>query len=665
MNSLLIVALRLSLSGSFFILFLCCLKPIIRHRLTKSWQYYIWLVVIIRLLIPFSLGVDIWGHSNALPQQETTSEHLSYTLNAYRADENPTPAQSYLTQVVYAWLIWIMVALILLVRKITIYQNFTRYIKAGRTEVSDMRQLEQLGKFAEQLKINQTVELYTNSLISSPLLIGFFKPCIILPTSELSDTDFGNTILHELIHYKRLDMFYKWLVQLTICLHWFNPLVHLMSREISHDCELSCDEVALRTLNPSKHKAYGVTLLNVLTVRKYNQQIASLSLNEGKELMKERLDSILNFKKSSWLTRSAMLLLTVVFLCGFAITGVAAADGEKSIGQPYIYSQTGYYQDGYVFEMGWNLNENSYNTYPNKTTITLTDASKITVSFEVSLKKSIAQPEVLNALTVLLDRLKSQTVNTRIPLEKPLVVSVQYVGDKDVIKLAEEYYNEGKNTNFSAIFIALNNEVKSFYLDKIFKDGKLALFAGLVKDFSAEAIRKYAEKAYNEDKLTFFSVIVPYMTDSELQAWAVKCARDKRVAYWGALLKEPSFTSQSETTFRFYMVRDTKNIDFFVPKLQGNETVLIGGMFMNKGETIKYNINGEGNHGFAISCTQSSSSPSDKTSLYVAGSKRYKDNSRILDEFKVTTYDNQYFFYVTNKSDIPLQNISGTITVYK
>ncbi len=365
MNDFLITAQWLSLSGSIFILILYLCKPIVRHKLSKGWQYYIWLIVIARLLLPFSLEVNIWSSflgnlenriATQTPQQEMDIEGLpdsdSITTN-YNNDNllppkesNDYTTNSIVTEVqmksleqqigdvcsvllIYAWLIWIIVALILFVRKITIYQSFICYIKAGRVEVSDIEHLELLGKLSEQLKIKRTVGLYTDSLISSPILIGFLNPCIILPTAELSEEDFKNTILHELMHYKRLDMLYKWLVQLTICLHWFNPLVYLMGREINRACELSCDEASIRTLNPKEQKAYGDTLLNVLAIGKYNQQIASLSLNEGRELMKERLDSIMNFKKKSVFVRCVSLMLTLVFMCGFAVTGAYAAGNDN------------------------------------------------------------------------------------------------------------------------------------------------------------------------------------------------------------------------------------------------------------------------------------------------------------------------------------------------
>jgi len=136
----------------------------------------------------------------------------------------------------HVWLVWLVVALGLLIRKITVYQGFIRYIHAGLTPVSDIELLDRLSIVAEQAGIKKPIELCINPLVSSPLLTGFFHPCIVLPNADISEKDFQYIVLHELTHYKRRDMFYKWLVQITVCLHWFKPLVYLMSREITKAC---------------------------------------------------------------------------------------------------------------------------------------------------------------------------------------------------------------------------------------------------------------------------------------------------------------------------------------------------------------------------------------------------------------------------------------------
>lgn len=207
----------------------------------------------------------------------------------------------------HVWLIWLAAALGLLIRKITIYQSFVRYLNAGLTLVSDMELLDRLSMAAGQMGIRKPIELCVNPLISSPLLIGFFHPCIVLPDTEIPEKDFYYIIMHELTHYKRRDMFYKWLVQITVCLHWFNPLVHFMSREIIRACEFACDEAVLLKMGCGSRQDYGQTLLDAMAaVGKYRENPGAVTLGEDKQLLKERLGAIMNFKKKS----RAMWLLT-------------------------------------------------------------------------------------------------------------------------------------------------------------------------------------------------------------------------------------------------------------------------------------------------------------------------------------------------------------------
>ena len=61
MERLFITVLSLSLSGSLLMLPLLLCRPLYRERLSKRWQYYIWLVVAVRLLLPFAPGAGPVG----------------------------------------------------------------------------------------------------------------------------------------------------------------------------------------------------------------------------------------------------------------------------------------------------------------------------------------------------------------------------------------------------------------------------------------------------------------------------------------------------------------------------------------------------------------------------------------------------------------------------
>ena len=291
MNEVLKTFLSMSASGGLLILVLLLGERLLKDKISRQWQYYIWIVVVLRLLLPFGSEVSLMGKAyqavdQAISQAALLPPQLQFPLNApggnltsavgveqrNKTVSSPSDdaAAARLVQDIgtmlinYIWLVWLVVALGLLIRKITIYQDFIRYIKAGLTPVSDIGRLDQLSIVAEQSGIKKPMELCVNPLVSSPLLIGFFHPCIVLPGADIPEKDLRYIILHELAHYKRRDMFYKWLVQVTVCLHWFNPLVHLMSREITKACEFSCDEAVLAKMESGSVQDYGKTLLDAM-----------------------------------------------------------------------------------------------------------------------------------------------------------------------------------------------------------------------------------------------------------------------------------------------------------------------------------------------------------------------------------------------------------------
>ena len=315
MNVALKIFLSMSFSGGLLILALLLGKRFLKDKISRQWQYYIWLIVLLRLLLPFGPEVSLMGkayqavdqaisQAAPLPLQQQPSQNApggnfipavgteqhNELVNS-PADDITTvhPFQNIGAMLInYIWLVCLVVALGFLIRKITIYQGFMRYINAGLTPISDIERLDELSIVAEQLGIKKPIELCVNPLVSSPLLIGFFHPCIVLPSADISEKDFRCIVLHELTHYKRCDMFYKWLVQITVCLHWFNPLVHLMSREIIKACEFSCDEAVLAKMGYDNAQDYGKTLLDAMAaVGKYKESLGAVTLSENKQLLRE------------------------------------------------------------------------------------------------------------------------------------------------------------------------------------------------------------------------------------------------------------------------------------------------------------------------------------------------------------------------------------------
>ena len=120
------------------------------------------------------------------------------------------------------------------------------------------------------------------------------------------------------------------LVQFTICLHWFNPCVYLLEREVSRMCELSCDEAVTKDLGAAGKRAYGDMLLRAVASAGGFQRIpASITLHRGKKLMKERLGALMkerkNTKGTAVISALAALLLTAGAVAAGAYRMPAAA----------------------------------------------------------------------------------------------------------------------------------------------------------------------------------------------------------------------------------------------------------------------------------------------------------------------------------------------------
>ena len=341
MNEFIKILLSLSVSGALLLLLILGLKPLYKNKFSKRWQYYIWIVVALRFLLPFTPDTTIIGSlfekfdTAAITNEIPTIPNVPVPADTGNSKAEPIQTNREITtaamrepvdKYVCLFFIWSALALVLFVRKVTVYQGFIQYIKAGNKELSDIKILNLLSDCEEKLNIKTRVELSCNPLIASPMLIGFFRPRIILPVGEWEDKELSYIFVHELIHYKQRDMFYKWLIQIVVCVHWFNPFVYLLEKEVNKSCELSCDEKVISILNEKAKREYGDTLISFLKSNNlYKSSLASVTLTEGAEQLKERLGAIMKFRKKSKVITAITAIFTVIVCVCFFVTGAYAA----------------------------------------------------------------------------------------------------------------------------------------------------------------------------------------------------------------------------------------------------------------------------------------------------------------------------------------------------
>lgn len=588
--------LSISLSGAILICFILLLKPFYQSRISKRWQYYIWLLVILRLLIPvttdfgidrFSVSEEMGEGMDPITDEEQISgdnippAHTSRQTNGFLTGMDSvflthTGAFSLGAYLIFAW---ITAALILILHKVWVYYGFIRYLKAGNQEVSDLAVLNLLGERKEELKIKRKIELYCNSNISSPIMTGFLHPAIIIPEENIETIKMSYILRHELVHYKQGDLLYKWLAQITICLHWFNPFVYLIGKEVNQTCELACDEVIIKSLDESEKRTYGDTLLSFLKSKgSYGRSLASVTLSEGARQMKERLGAIMDYQKKSKRIKAVTCMLTLG-ICIFGVTISAwatpvkareaeqeeekgaeteaaeeatadKADSQEGIqlgnGKTYFtYVQSGYYQNSYIIEMGYNLPEKELHKYPEQAGITLEDGTEMTVYFEESAKEYSNEQDALKAIKDLIDRVRYKRERKELIVERPYIVSMEYVPLEEVNTYAEKYYQGGEENlaKFTAIFPELDEKQKSDYYERIYQNEEIAFFSCLIPDMDQETVNFYVDRAKADDKIDFYSVGLQYVSQNRLAEYLKKAYEEDDIAQFSVAM---SYLSDEE-----------------------------------------------------------------------------------------------------------------------
>ena len=575
MNEFIKILLSLSVSGALLLLFILGLKPLYKNRFSKRWQYYIWIVVALRFLLPFTPDTTIVGSlfekfdTAAITNETPASPNIPIPIGTGNAKAEPVQANREITAAamhepfniyVCLFFIWSALALVLFVRKVTVYQGFIQYLKAGNKEVSDIKILNLLSDCEEKLNIKTRVELSCNPLTASPMLVGFFRPGIILPARELEDKELSYIFAHELTHYKQRDMFYKWLMQIVVCIHWFNPFIYLLEKEVNKSCELSCDEKVISVLDDTARREYGDTLISFLKSNNlYKSSLASVTLTEGAEQFKERLGAIMKFRKKSKAITAVTTIFTIA-VCGcFFVTGAYAAPSvandmktwedseiliDKNNGSyEYAYTQNGYYCNSYIIEIGWNLYAENQDYYT-ATEIVLEDSSKMTVCFSDSAKDYINDGGAVSAIEKLIYSLINANISPAIKM--PLIMSITPVATDDIPSLTEKYFQNDDLIRFSALFSVLNEAAQRNYCQKVYDTDKIAFFSTIAKDMDADLILQYIEKSEQDNKINFFAVLSDYMQSSDLKYYAEKYFESDNIAWFTILLDHMTMEEKQE-----------------------------------------------------------------------------------------------------------------------
>ena len=337
MDEVIRTLLTMSAVASVIALVLFAAKPLVKNRLPKSFQYYVWLIVTVLLLVPIRLQLPAVGSNstvtsgapgNSFPTiRDTVDRYIATTDEAVEhtdtEDDAPHPSdvqsarpdRSFFAGLYIVVIAWALGAALFLLVNIMGYLRFCVTLKKMNIPASGI-EIHLLHSLCHK----RMPALYRNPAAATPMLIGLFRPVIILPDRDYDEVQLKNILNHELTHLKRRDVAVKWLLTFANAVHWFNPIVYFVRREISLACELSCDETVIKALDREGKQSYGDTLISVVAEGRQPFSVLSATMCEEKKTLKERLEAIVKYKsKSKIIIAVSVAMMMVLSACGLVL----------------------------------------------------------------------------------------------------------------------------------------------------------------------------------------------------------------------------------------------------------------------------------------------------------------------------------------------------------
>lgn len=326
--------IQVSLTTSVVLLPILLLCAVLRRRYPARVVCALWVIFAVRLLVPVQNSfpdapVQVTPRTTLVEVQTTqVSESVPETSGMEDepviAEPQPiierhwVPAGTAVTAEIQKSIafdeilaiVWAVGAAAFFAGSMLSYRRFVRRVRCTARDVRDPELLRIYESERERLGLRQRIPLRQTPEADGPMLVGLVHPVLLLPKSGIPLADAPLILRHELTHAKHKDVLCKMVFLLARCVHWFNPVAHLLAWQGAQDLEIACDQSVVHGLDTDAKRQYGQCILNDVARRMYGGTMLTTRLTGGGKAMKTRLQALFSPNKKR---RGVALILTAAF----------------------------------------------------------------------------------------------------------------------------------------------------------------------------------------------------------------------------------------------------------------------------------------------------------------------------------------------------------------
>lgn len=309
MEKLFDVYLSNSLQLSAIILLMMALSPLMARRYSAKCRYYLWIIIFAALIIPVREKITLTlpkVFQSILPQSINTTTSgtvaITGTINIWDWHQ-------------YAGLLWAIGVFCFLGWHLLQHLRFLAAVRRWSDDIKDSAILKQFILTKSELGIRNHIAIKSCACIKTPMGIGLFHPVVLLPQIDFSQDELPLILKHELVHYKRRDLWYKVLIMIVSALHWFNPIVYFMVRSVLNLCEISCDEEVLRGFDAKGRVQYGEAIIGIVRSGSGYKTVLSTNFYSGIQGMKKRIYTMMDMSRKQF-SFALFIAVLMIAICG-------------------------------------------------------------------------------------------------------------------------------------------------------------------------------------------------------------------------------------------------------------------------------------------------------------------------------------------------------------